>query len=116
MISPEPYEPPAALVAQGLLARWQAMGLHAVQLAKGDPDRGQILVSIEQLDGRQSLYGQRRDANFRLVWQPLLAEGAFVEAQAVAAKIAAERQADPDLWVIVLELDRRDFNPELHLA
>ena len=106
---------PAIIVAKGLLARWQAKGLGAVQLHKGDEDCGQILVVAEKNDGTSSLWRQVRDYHFRQVWQPVIGDGDFIDASQIHDKIASERRFDRDLWVLVLELGSAHFDPALYL-
>lgn len=80
--------------------RCNASGAAAFVTRKGDPDAGDILVSVDRLDGTERLYGRERNAEGRVVFAPLTD---WVDAAALRAAIDRQTRFDPDVWIVAVE-------------
>lgn len=72
----------------------------AFVVARGDNDRGGILLKVDQFAAGVSLYEKTIDFDGRRAWRLLVKSG---DAADVAARIAKKRDFDPDVWVIEVE-------------
>lgn len=91
----------AGLRVAALLRRADLEGRGAYVLHRGDDTAGALAVSVVRPGGTAELWAQEYDlAADRRAWVRQ-AEGA---ARDIDAAIARRRAADPDLWVIELEL------------
>ncbi len=92
---------PAHLLVSALVRRVQAAGGFAYVLQRGDADAGAILVECSDKGQRQMLLEQARDMAGRAHWRemPLHQDEA-----AHAEMLAKRRRADPDIWIIELDI------------
>lgn len=82
------------------LARLRLANIPAFVVAHGDDTGGAVLVKLNTLDGKSTLFQRSIDLmSGARVWITL-AEGAESE---VDAAIARQKGYDPDLWVIEVE-------------
>jgi hypothetical protein len=82
------------------LARLRLADIPAFITAHGDDTGGAVLVKLNTLDGKATLYQRSVDPmTGGRVWLSL-AEGAE---PSVDAAIARQRATDPDLWVVEVE-------------
>lgn len=72
----------------------------AFVLARGDADRGGVLLKLDRFDAGVSLYERTLDFDGKRAWRQL---AAGVDAADAAERVARKRQFDPDLWVIEIE-------------
>jgi len=79
--------------------RLQQLEIPAFITVKGDETAGAVLVKLNLLDGQAKLFQRSYDADFNRVWA-ILAEG---DEARVDQSCNAQRQMDPDLWVIEVE-------------
>jgi len=66
---------------------------------RGDADAGAIFVHIDALDGRHQLLGRVVDFEGLYSWQPMTKD-LWTDAETVARRLAAEINADPDIFVV----------------
>lgn len=91
----------AGLRVAALLRRADLAGRAAYVVSRGDDTAGALLVSVQRPDGTAESWGHEYDlAADRPAW----VQQARGEPRAVDAAVARQRAADPDLWVIELEL------------
>jgi len=82
------------------LARLRLADIPAFVVAHGDDTGGAVLVKLNTLDGKATLYQRSVDmATGGRAWITLACGG---EAE-VDASIARQRGVDPDLWVVEVE-------------
>ncbi|MBC6404208.1 MAG: DUF1491 family protein [Rhodospirillales bacterium] len=96
---------PSHLWILGIIRGENAAGRPVFVLRKGDPMSGGLLIKINRLDGRFSVFIQQRDLVGRLGWMGAL-EGAEVSEDDADAYIDRATSRDPDLWVV--EVESRD--------
>jgi hypothetical protein len=97
--------------------RHNDLGHLCVVARRGDPIAGQIFVEVDHLNGTVSLYtpapsalrGDSEDRLFELRYDR-------VEPDKVRERIEREREFDPDLWVISLEMRTGELGLELRSA
>lgn len=94
---------PARLEADSLIRRAEAANGFAMVLGKGDPDRGQIILIVQQRGLPVSLLERALLPNGDYGWQ---ASKTIIEkgADELAQWIAKRRKFDPDLWLIELDV------------
>ena len=98
----------SAIWVAAYVRRCHLEGAFAVIRRRGAEEAGAIFVKISRLDGTAALYGpapqsafeEARPADRRFVSS---LAGGFVEDARAEARIAREREFDPDLWVIEVE-------------
>jgi hypothetical protein len=98
------------LWTSAFVRRHNDLGHLCVISRKGDPVAGQIFLEVDHLNGKVSLLtpapsalaGDTEDRLFQRRFDQ-------VEPQKVSDRIAREREFDPDLWVISLELRSGDI-------
>lgn len=78
----------------------------AFVIARGDGDRGGVLLKIDQFDAGVSLYEKTMDFDGNKVWRCLDSGQKSAE---IDIKIAKKRDFDPDLWVIEIEDMRQTY-------
>ncbi len=78
---------------------------------RGDADAGAIFVHIDALDGRHQLLCRALDFDGVYNWQPITKD-AWTDAETVAARLATEIKADPDIFVVAVadSLARNPFD------
>lgn len=81
----------------------------AYVIAKGDPDRGGILLKIDQFKAGILLLERTLDFDGNRVWRQL-ASGA--DALVATEKITKKLGFDEDLWVIEIEDLRQAYEPD----
>ncbi len=81
-------------------ARLAQHEIPAFLTAKGDPSAGSVLVKLNTLDGRATVWQRRYDMMTDTRTWEVLAQGAERD---VDASIARQRGFDGDLWVIEVE-------------
>lgn len=82
------------------MRRLSLADIPAFVVARGDADAGAVLVKLNLLDGRATLYHRGFDLETGARIWDVLAQGAEADVDAALAK---QRSFDPDLWVIELE-------------
>ena len=94
--------------------RHNDLGHICVMMRRGDPIAGQVWITVDHLDGTESLFTPApmasREDDARLVFQRRFAR---VEPQRVRERIAREIEFDPDLWVLSLDLRGDDAGLDL---
>lgn len=91
----------AGLRVAALLRRADIAGRAAYVIHRGDDTAGAICLTVVRPGGRAELWGQEYDPLSDSRPWVMQAEGAPREIDAAAAR---RRRADPDLWVIEMEL------------
>jgi len=104
------------LFVAGFVRRHNDIGHICVITRRGDPIAGQIFVSVDHLNGTESLYvpapmSARLENPEDRVFSLRLDKA---EPLAVRERILREADFDPDLWVVSLEM--RGGEPGLELA
>lgn len=79
---------------------WFSRDCPAFVVARGDADRGGILLKLDRFDAGIFLYERTLDFNGNRVWRQVLA-GA--DASQVQAAIEKKRSFDEDMWVLEIE-------------
>lgn len=92
----------AALEVSALLRRAEALGGFGTVLRKGDEQRGTILIEVVERGSHRALLERNLRADGRYGWSRVGPPGA--ESQKIATFIAQRRRADPDQWVIELDI------------
>jgi hypothetical protein len=87
-----------------LVRRAEAEGGFGAILARGDATAGAIVVILLERGGDPRLYERILQPDGRYAWQ----SSAGTEASEVAEWVKRRRRVDPDLWVVELDLHRRD--------
>ncbi len=80
--------------------RLDLAGIPAFVTARGDETAGAVLVKVARLDGSADMLCRRFDLMTDSRRWEVVATDAEPE---IDARIARERQSDPDLWVIEIE-------------
>lgn len=94
------------LWVSAFIAQHMAQTRFAAPLKKGADGAGAIYISVDHLDGTNTLFGPApqsffdEDADGERVFEPLLVE---VDGLACRERLAKEQKFDPDIWVIALE-------------
>jgi hypothetical protein len=96
---------PTELWVQAHLRRCSAAAMPAVLVRRGEPERGTVLLKLNQLEAGCRILTQARDPNGRLGWLSALGGQLVPEAEA-DAYITRAVGRDPDLWVV--EIENRD--------
>ena len=107
---------PTHLRVGGVVRRLSGEGHAAYILAKGDPDRGTLLVKLIGRDHSCRLELEQRDWDGVLGWVSALperpADTVEPEEMRADAYIERTRSRDPDVWVIEIEVaDATTPNP-----
>ncbi|MBL4788177.1 MAG: DUF1491 family protein [Kordiimonadaceae bacterium] len=79
-----------------------AADMPAFVVAKGDADRGGVLLKVNQFSAGISLYEQTLDFDGNKMWRSAGCFGGDAERDADDA-ITKKRQYDSDLWVVEIE-------------
>ena len=102
---------PAHLEASSLLRRAEATGGNGLIVAKGDPDRGSLILLIASRGEHWACLERGLDAVGRYVWRAVgPATGA--DATELSDWCAKRRKFDGDLWLIELDVPQ----PERFIA
>lgn len=94
---------PASLWVAALVRRVQAAGGFAAVLARGDADRGAILLVCRGSDGLESIYGRVVAKSGASIWERL-AQDETSPGDRTADYLARQRNYDPDLWIVELDI------------
>ena len=86
-----------------LLRRTQAAGGFAAILASGDDRAGSILIQCSERGVPGELLERRFSLDGAALWEAV-GPGADADEAARAAYRARRRQADPDLWIVELDI------------
>ena len=81
----------------------------AFVLARGDYDRGGVLLKVDRFSEGVDLYEQTLDFDGNRVWR-LLNKG--LEAPEASKRVARKQGFDPDLWVVEVEDLRQIYTPD----
>lgn len=100
---------PSELWVRAHLRRWSSSATPAVLLRRGEPERGTVLLKLNQIEAGCRILTQARDLDGQLGWLAALG-GKLVAEPEADAYIARAVERDPDLWVIEIE-DRSGGNP-----
>ena len=87
---------------QAHLRRCSIDAMPAALLRRGEPERGTVLLKLNQIEAGCRILTQARDLDGRLGWLAALGGKLVAEAEA-DAYIARAVERDPDLWVIEIE-------------
>ena len=91
---------PTHVEVDALRRRAEAAGAFVMVLARGDTDRGDVLLKLTG-GARTRLIGREFGGDGRRVFRDLLPE--MAGAEEADRLIARRRDYDPDLWVIEIE-------------
>ena len=94
---------PAGLEASSLVRRAESEGGFGMILARGDPDRGALVLLIAQRGAHVACLERGLGANGAYAWQ-IVGPAAGTEAHAVRDWSQKRRSFDPDLWLIELDV------------
>jgi hypothetical protein len=86
-----------------LIRRVEAGGASAFVVQAGDPERGDILVKVSELNGRAAAYALATTMEGERVFRTLAGQGVGPEERAVDQYVTRARQRDRDLWIIEIE-------------
>ncbi|WP_339832217.1 DUF1491 family protein [uncultured Parvibaculum sp.] len=92
----------AEIWVKALIRRCETAGAGAMVVRRGDATSGVVLVKVNRLDGRASVYAPARDGEGALFWMARPSPEPVPEVDA-DAYIDKQRQRDPDLWVVEIE-------------
>jgi len=92
----------AALETSALLRRAEALGGFGTVLHKGDEQRGAILMAVLERGRHQAFLERTLQGDGRYRWSRVGPTDG--ESQKTANFIAQRRRADPDQWVIELDI------------
>jgi hypothetical protein len=87
----------------------------AFVVAKGDEDRGGVILKVNRFAAGVLLFEQSLDFDGNKVWRRLGAEAGEPEADA-DERVRKKRSFDPDLWVIEIEDQRAAYAPDAPIA
>lgn len=90
----------AGMLVAALLRRTQEQGGSGVVLARGDPTAGALLIQLAERGRAGALLERRLDPNGEYRW----AETGPDDVAERDDYLARRRRADPDLWIVELEL------------
>lgn len=100
---------PTELWVMAHLRRCSMAATPAMLRRRGEPERGTVLLKLNQLEAGCRILTQARDLEGRLGWLPALGGQLVPDAEA-EAYIDRAIARDPDLWVVEIE-DRSGGNP-----
>jgi len=88
-----------------------AADMPAFIVAKGDADRGGVVLKVNCFASGITVFEQSLDFDGNKIWRKT---GVFDSSQErdVDASIAKKRNFDPDLWVIEIEDGRQNYEPD----
>ncbi|MDO8838548.1 MAG: DUF1491 family protein [Parvibaculum sp.] len=92
----------AEIWVKALIRRCETAGGAAMVVRRGDATAGVVLVKVNRLDGRATVYAPARDGEGALVWMARPSADPAPELDA-DAYIEKQRDRDPDLWVVEIE-------------
>ncbi|MBX3493459.1 MAG: DUF1491 family protein [Parvibaculum sp.] len=92
----------AEIWVKALIRRCEAAGAAAMVVRRGDATAGVVLVKVNRLDGRATVYAPARDGEGALFWMARPTAEPAPEPDA-DAYIEKQRNRDPDLWVVEIE-------------
>ena len=102
---------PAGLEASSLVRRAEVEGGFGMIIARGDPDRGALVLLITHRGGHVACLERSLDANGAYAWQKVGPE-ADADDKAVRDWSQKRRGFDPDIWLIELDVPQ----PERFIA
>ena len=102
---------PAHLEASSLLRRAEAAGGNALIVAKGDPDRGSLILLIASRGAHAACLERGLDADGRYAWRAV-GPAAAADPAELSEWCAKRRKYDADLWLIELDVPQ----PERFIA
>ena len=89
---------------QALIRRCAIEGIPAYVVRRGDENAGVVLVKVNCLDGRASVYFQARGAEGERIWLAYnVDKGKLLPECDADAFIKRQLDFDPDVWVIEIE-------------
>ncbi len=86
-----------------------AHDMPAFVVARGDADRGGILLKIDRFSAGFTLFERTLDFDGNRVWRKL-AEN--IDALEATERVRKKRQFDEDLWVVEIEDLRSSYQPD----
>lgn len=78
-------------------------------IARGDDERGGILIKLDQFEAGVTLFERTSDFEGRLCWRQIATGLSASEAR---DRVAKKRAFDEDLWVIEIEDIRQTYVPD----
>jgi len=94
---------PSRLEAAAIIRRAEAEGGFAVVLAKGDPDRGALMLLLRERGAFHSLLERELGPDFEYRWAARRSADGFGSVQADEL-IASRQRFDADSWLIELDI------------
>jgi hypothetical protein len=94
---------PARLEASSLMRRAEVEGGNGIIVARGDPDRGALLLIVMQRGGHVACLERALQSTGAYAWQTVGPASGAPESE-VASWSAQRRKSDPDLWLIELDV------------
>jgi hypothetical protein len=94
---------PARLEASSLVRRAEAEGGFGMVIARGDPDRGALVLLIASRGAHVACLERGIGANGAYAWQ-IVGPAAGADANIVRDWSQKRRRFDPDLWLIELDV------------
>jgi hypothetical protein len=88
------------LEVSALLLRASGEGGFGAVLAKGDPERGTILLVLIERGAGPQLMQRRLSPEGNYIWE----SRTFTDSGALDQHLAKIRRADPDIWILELDI------------
>ena len=102
MLCTLPMRLKSGLVADSLLRRATGLGLGAYMAARGDEDRGGIVLKLVGAGYRTRLLERTTDMDGRTVWRPIGPADGAAETD-MDDRLRRRRAVDGDMWVLEIE-------------
>jgi hypothetical protein len=88
--------------ASALVRRAEAEGGFGMVLHRGDPDRGTVVLAILERGAQRAVLERRMQADWSYRWA--VTAGPEIDSAGAAQHVARLRAADPDCWVLELDV------------
>jgi hypothetical protein len=98
---------PAQLEASSLVRRAEIAGGFGMVIARGDPDRGSIVLLIADRGEHVGCLERQLSASGRYAWESVGPPAGAAPAE-VADWSQKRRRFDPDIWLIELDVPRSE--------
>lgn len=98
---------PAHLEAAGFRRLAESVGGSAMVLAKGDADRGAIILIILERGRFFAVFERQLDGHGNYAWRPTGPSGDEAAAE-ISDFCTRRRRSDPDLWLIELDVPQAE--------
>jgi hypothetical protein len=110
MLTAQSYQPrlKTSLWVEAHVRQCFLADMPAFIVAKGDAERGNIILKINRFAGGITLYEQALDFDGNKMWRALGAFASDAERDADLI-LQKKRQYDPDIWIIEIEDGRENY-------